>query len=420
MRVLRQIRISVDGGAERRDRLGAVTIPDVAVTHRLRAQPGNRDAVGANAALPHRAAAAAAIRVLCVTPYGARGRGGIDRLYQHLRRSPESEAPAGVEMSYFVSRGSAPGILWVLAFPWRAALFAVRMIAWRPDIVHLNFSIGGSVLRKYVLLRIAEVLGARTLLHFHGTFTAADVAAAALTTRCFRDMCHRAARVIALGGRYRTDFVNILGIPAEKLEVLPNAVPDFFGERALPKSARPAVNLLFIGDLGAHKGMDVLIDALAQLAERTRAWNCIIAGNGDPKVYRDRIAGAGCGDLVHFPGWLDAPAVERCLADCDVVILPSRAENLPLSLVEGACAGAALVATPVGEVAEVLQDGRNGIVVALTAVALADALDRLIARREELAAMQVESRAIYREKFNINGFTERLSGIYRRLMNARP
>jgi glycosyltransferase involved in cell wall biosynthesis len=418
MRVLRQIRIPADDGADRRDRFSAVTIPDAAVAHRLRSQP--RDPGVARASPRHRPAAATAIKVLCVTPYGTRGRGGIDRLYQHLRRSHEREAPAGVGISYFVSRGSAPGVLWVLAFPWRAALFAARMIALRPDIVHLNFSIGGSVYRKYVLLRIAEAFGARTLLHFHGTFTAADVASASLKTRCFRDMCHRATRLIALGDRYRTAFTDILGVPADKLEVLANAVPDFFGERALPKPAGPAVSLLFIGDLGAHKGLDVLVDALALLGRRTRAWGCVIAGNGNPKVYRERIAAAGCGDLVQFPGWLDARAVERCLTDCDIVILPSRAENLPLSLVEGACAGAALVATPVGEVAEVLQDDRNGIVVALTAVALADALERLIARREELAAMQVQSRAIYGEKFNINGFTERLTGIYRRLMTAQP
>jgi len=392
---------------------------DRVVARGLRAKTGKNRGKRGSALLRHPAMAAKTIKVLCVTPYGTQGRGGIDRLYYYLRRCHNTDAPVGIEMSYFIARGSVPGNLWILTFPWRAILFAIRMIELRPDIVHLNFSIGGSVYRKYVLLLIAKALGARTVLHFHGQFTTADVASGARMVRCIRDMCHRATRIIVLGNYYRAAFVDTLGIPAEKLEVLANGIPDFARERALPKPRRPKVNLLFIGELGLRKGTDILVDALAQLALRTHAWSCIIAGNGDAEPYRARIAGTKCGDLVRFAGWLDAEDVGRLLADCDIVILPSRAETLPLSLIEGACAGAALVATAVGEVAEVLHEGRNGILVDTSAAAVANALERLIERREELAAMQVESRLIYRDRFNIKAFTEGLSGIYGRLMKVR-
>ena len=92
---------------------------------------------------------------------------------------------------------------------------------------------------------------------------------------------------------------------------------------------------------------------------------------------------------------------------------------MPLALIEGACAGAALVATNVGEVPEVLQQERNGLLIELTAASLAEALERLIVDRADLAKMQVQSRAIYREKFDINAFVATLSGIYRRAMAAR-
>ena len=354
-----------------------------------------------------------------MVPYGRHGRGGIDRLYDHLQRFHEAEGAQEVEISYFNARGSAPGNLWLLAFPWRALLFATRLLRLRPDIVHLNFSVRGSTYRKYALLLMAKALGIPTVIHFHGNFAAGGVGSRALITRCFRSMTRQATRTIVLGEYYRAAFMEVLGVPAAKLEVLANSVPDFFGEQTLPKPRQPKVNLLFIGALGLHKGIDVLVDALAQLARSTREWDCIIAGHGDKSAYAARIADAGCGDLVHFKGWQDPEQVERLLVDCDVVILPSRGENMPLALIEGACAGAALVATNVGEVPEILQQGRNGLLIELTAPSLTQALERLIVDRADLAKMQVQSRAIYREKFDIDAFVAGLTGIYRRAMAAR-
>ena len=116
------------------------------------------------------------IRVLCVTPCGLDGRGGIDRLYYYLRQFHDANDLADIELDYFAARGGAPGALWTVTFPWRIALFVSRLALTRPHIVHLNFSNGGSILRKYVLMRIAKLFGAEVIVHFHGQFTAEDVA----------------------------------------------------------------------------------------------------------------------------------------------------------------------------------------------------------------------------------------------------
>jgi hypothetical protein len=110
------------------------------------------------------------IRVLCVTPYGVDGRGGIDRLYRYLRELHDTDMLAGIELRYFAARGDAPGLLWMITFPWRVALFFVRIMRWPPDVVHFNFASGGSVFRKYVLLRIAKLFGAKTIVD-HPPFT---------------------------------------------------------------------------------------------------------------------------------------------------------------------------------------------------------------------------------------------------------
>jgi glycosyltransferase involved in cell wall biosynthesis len=358
------------------------------------------------------------ITVLCVTPCGRFGRGGIDRLYYHLRSLRDAQRPEQIQIDYFVGRGSAGPVGWMLMFPWRVIRFVWCLIWRRPDIVHLNFSNDGSIYRKYSFLVIANIFKVPAVLHFHGQFTAGDVARGRLPMRFLRSMCRRATRIITLGKCYWSSFAADLGVPVEKLDILANGIADFADGETRPKQNGQPVRLLFIGEIGHRKGVDILVDALVQLATRTRAWRCLIAGNGDSTAFRRRISEAGCAELVDFVEWLEPREVERALIRSDIVILPSRADTMPMSLIEGACAGAALIATRVGEIEEIVQDGRNGVLIPPSGSALSAALERLIAQRGELARMQFESRKVYDEKFKIEGFIEGLSAVYGRALTS--
>ena len=89
---------------------------------------------------------------------------------------------------------------------------------------------------------------------------------------------------------------------------------------------------------------------------------------------------------------------------------------LPLSLAEGACAGAALVASPVGNVSEIVRDGENGRLVARDPAALADCLAGLIADRGALGRMQVAARRHYEAALTIEAFAAHLGGVYAEAM----
>jgi glycosyltransferase involved in cell wall biosynthesis len=352
------------------------------------------------------------IRVLCVTPSGVDGRGGIDRLYLYLRELTAQKPISGVAMQYFAARGHAPGLLWMVTFPWRVILFTIRLMAWTPDVVHFNFASGGSVLRKYVLLRIAKLFGAKTFVHFHGQFTADDVAARSPDIHHLVPICRHASRVVVLGKTYRRAFIELIGVPAHKIIILPNGIPDFAAALPLPKPRRTATTMVFLGEIGLRKGADILIQALALLAQRTRAWTCTVAGDGDVARYRSAAEECGIAGTVRFTGWIDAPEVHRLSREADIVVLPSRSEALPLTLLEGACAGAALVATAVGEIPDIVHDGVNGLLVGIDADELATALERLITERDTLASMQMASRQIYSEKFSLDAFATALRAIY--------
>ena len=359
------------------------------------------------------------VRVLCVTPCGLDGRGGIDRLYYYLRQLHDANAPADIELGYFAARGSAPGALWTALFP--GGLFSSSP-AWRPFGLISFTSISrmvAALCANMCLLRIAKLFGAETIMHFHGQFTAQDVAGWSPWIYLLFPLCRHASRIIVLGKFYRQAFVELIGVPADKLVIVPNGIPDFAEDIRLPKPAHAELKLVFLGEVGLRKGVDILLNALARLAQRTEAWTCVVAGNGDVAHFQSLARALGLGDRVRFSNWVDADEVHRLARESDVVVLPSRAEALPLTLIEGACAGAVLVATSVGEISEIVETGVNGILIDADPDALATALERLISQRDKVACMQVAAREIYRKRFRIQTFAAALRALYLDVGNAR-
>lgn len=353
------------------------------------------------------------LRVLCVTPFGPSGKGGIDRLYFYLRELLAQQQMPGIDLHFARARGSAGGNAWIASFPLILCELTWTLARVRPHVVHINFATGGSLPRKYAVLKLAKVFGARTVVHFHGQFIEDKVAARTTAGRLFKAIATGADRVIALGDAYARAFQRI-GVPAERIAVVPNGIPDFAGDAIVPKMEEPTVEILFCGLLTENKGMHVLIPALAALRREPFAWRCVAAGNGDVALFAAMAKDVGLEDCIVFTGWLDSVAMHAHMRRADIVVLPSRTEALPLSLIEGACAGAALVATDVGNVRDILADGVNGFFVAREPDAIADALRKLLHDRARLRQMQAASRDIYRARFTLTAFADRLRMVYLR------
>ena len=117
------------------------------------------------------------------------------------------------------------------------------------------------------------------------------------------------------------------------------------------------VTIATLARLDYLKGLDVLIDAAPNLPEvRFR-----VGGDGpDRELLIRRAESLGVADRFQFLGWTDPAAV---LTDSDIFVLPSRAEGLPLSVLESMMRGLPVVATDVGSVSEAVVDGWTGFLV---------------------------------------------------------
>ncbi|MDR7037939.1 glycosyltransferase involved in cell wall biosynthesis [Methylobacterium sp. BE186] len=363
--------------------------------------------------MPPSGQATGPLRVLCVTPTGPDGRGGIDRLYSYLRIG---EAPcwSGIDLRFVASRGPVEGALWPLAFPRHLAGIAWRLARFRPHIVHLNFANRGSAWRKVVILHLAKLFGARVAAHLHDAVPEAGIRSGSVEGRLFLAICRGADRLLVLG-RPTADLVARHGVAPERIRVLLNGTPDFADAAPLPKggAAGGPVEILLAGRLGPRKGAAILIEALALLAARgVDGWHCTIAGDGDVETYASLARERGLEDRIRFTGWLDSPAVHDLMRRADIVALPSLVEALPLSLIEGACAGAALLATDISNTSEIVVDGVNGHLLPRDPAAFADAIAGCLSDRARLGRLQVAARRHFLDAFTIEAFETDLCRIY--------
>jgi glycosyltransferase involved in cell wall biosynthesis len=183
------------------------------------------------------------------------------------------------------------------------------------------------------------------------------------------------------------------GVPASRLAVVLNGTIGTARSRhrsAEPaRLARPAV--VFVGGLHARKGVGDLIAAFAQLRGKHPEARLHIVGGGpsrDDYVAAAREAGAE--DTIIFHGPQDDPYPYMLAAD--IFILPSHADPAPLVLSEAREAGAAIIATRVDGIPQLLEEGEAGILVPPRDVAaLAEAIDRLLANRTDLDTWRARS-----------------------------
>jgi glycosyltransferase involved in cell wall biosynthesis len=139
--------------------------------------------------------------------------------------------------------------------------------------------------------------------------------------------------------------------------------------------------------------LSILIDALQRL--RRRDWQLLIFGEGQTRVETERqIAASGLRDHIHLNGEVPPDAVAGLMAGCHAVVLPSLQEGCPYVVLEALSLGLPVVACAVGGVAELIADGKNGLLVPpADPDALAAAITRVIEDPELLDRCRREAGA---------------------------
>ena len=188
--------------------------------------------------------------------------------------------------------------------------------------------------------------------------TALDTHHDASARRSERVVLRAAAGVIATSEWTRQQVLTRYAIPARRVHV---ARP---GVDRVAAPARPVRgHLICVGVLSRHKGQDVLVEALADLAERD--WHCVLAGplDRDPgfvEQLQARIRRLGYGHRVRLTGVLTGAALSHAYTTADLLVAPSRSETYGMTVTEALAHGLPVIAAAVGGLPEALGSTADG------------------------------------------------------------
>lgn len=294
--------------------------------------------------------------------------------------------PAAGYAVHWVSRSHPPGV--------RHLEYAARLasLTRRADVVYVNSVLTRGALgsRAPAVVKLTDDPAyerARRLGLFSGDLDAFQRHRGGLRVRALRRMrdfaLRRAAHVLC-PSRYLSELAVAWGVEPARVTVLENATPELgvlpSREEARTRLGLEGPVLAFAGRLGPAKALDVALRAVA----RVDGVGLVLAGDGPERARLEALAGElGVSGRVRFAGALPRQDVLALYRAADAALLSSAWENFPHSVVEALAVGTPVISTAVGGVAEVVQDGVNGLLVPAGDVdRLAQAIERLTGDRE--------------------------------------
>jgi alpha-maltose-1-phosphate synthase len=253
----------------------------------------------------------------------------------------------------------------------------------------------------------------------------------AISSWCERTAIEAAAAVIAVSRGMRSDILMTYpGVLPARVHVIHNGIdarqyaPDP-GRQVLDRHGidpgRPSV--VFVGRVTRQKGLQVLLRAAPRIAPEAQLVLC--AGQADTPELQDEVSAlasrlsADRSDVVWIPGMLAKHEVIQILSHATVFACPSLYEPLGIVNLEAMACGTAVVASAVGGIPEVVEDGRTGLLVPPDDdAALAQAINALIDDPARAAELGARGRARAVAEFSWDSIAAQTADLYASLARA--
>lgn len=225
----------------------------------------------------------------------------------------------------------------------------------------------------------------------------------------------------------RRKMIEVERIPAQRIHVVTNGIPplpepssgaDVRAELGIRADAQV---LGAVAVLREQKRLDVLIRALGVLEHRLADPHLVVAGDdagvGNRRRLEEFAASLGLAGRVHLIGRRND--IADVLAAFDVACLSSDYEGMPLSVMEYMAAGKPIVATRVGGVPEIIDDGVEGLLVPRRdPEAFAAAVERLLLDRTLASSLVRAARGRQRAQLSLSAVVERVESLYASLCGS--
>jgi glycosyltransferase involved in cell wall biosynthesis len=275
-------------------------------------------------------------------------------------KKPNIFEQKGKKVFYVSSKKDAPSFSTTIIWKLSRLLKAEKV-----DIVHCHQH--KATVHGVIAAKLAGVPVIFT--HIHGTGRTRNISRRLMNRIIFR----WANRILTVGQAVREDVIlTNPGVDPEKVISVGNSIDyDKFSQITKSESVRVEKfgirkDVLVFGTAGRlaeTKGYKFLLEAFAHVKKQIPNCLLLFAGTGELRNLLEKQAcKLGCGDSVRFLGYVNN--ISEFYSTLDIFVLPSVAEGLPRGLMEAMAAGVICIASNVGGIPEIIEDGKNGFLAA--------------------------------------------------------
>jgi L-malate glycosyltransferase len=271
-------------------------------------------------------------------------------------------------------------------------LLAIAAALKTHDVEIVNFhypSLGGAA---FVVLQHLGAYRGKVALTFHGTDIRGVNGSRSIIRSAWKTYVNSVDKVFVCSSSLAAEVGKLC--PQKQVRIIPNgAAVDLFSSVARVRGTGTK-RILHVGKYDHNKAHDVLLAAFKLLLDRRPDCVLTLIGAAGPALESVRGAVAAFGDRVRLLVDVPHDRIPEYMADCDLFVLPSRAEGFPIVLIEAGAAGLPVVASRIAGVTEFIADGTTGLLVApANPVELADAMRRVLDSDELASSLAANLRA---------------------------
>lgn len=332
--------------------------------------------------------------------------GGISTLTRML--SSELARCDKVDFSYFSTSNQGNAFQKVQCFA-SALVRARKRFAAGEGVVHIHMADNASVIRSCAVISLAKKYRQSVVLHIHCDLAKIRGNSSGYMQQIIDWALLKSDCIIALG-TYLNPLFQMLGYPSERVLILPNAVPCPDKNPYTTDRKR----ILFLGNVSIDKGVLDLLDALALIDGRLDSGLIFDLCGRDHIQVQGEIEKRGLSRRVVYRGIVkpDSGFFAKYLLN----VLPSHYEAMPFSLLEASAYGIPSIATPVGSISEIIDNGSSGWLVNARDVQML--ANRLLKTLSEPGLLSIAGNRIYnkiRECYSFQAYLQKLCALYEEL-----
>jgi glycosyltransferase involved in cell wall biosynthesis len=277
-------------------------------------------------------------------------------------------------------------------------------------------------LRDSFFLIPARLLGKKVIVHLHGGYFATFYRSASASTQRFIRYClGKSARAIVLGTSLGDMFEGIL--PRERVRVIPNGIPDYFGKRQCSTCNGRRRTILYLSTLLKEKGALDVLRALPMIAELVPDVRAVFAGEWyraeDQESAKRIVRDLKLESRVEFIGPVAPPRKYEVVREADLFVMPTyyKNEGHPFVILEAMSAGLPVVSTNVGCIPETVVDGVTGFIVEPgNKEELAGRVVSLLTNDDLRRRMGEASRRRFLEHYTLDRFSSQMRDLFREVV----